>query len=601
MKKAIIIILAISSTLVFAQNNDNVINTLNEELKRNFSNLKIDNLKPLKYIEYALSDGEVYELDISYGSIITESSRKITKPFAKIVVGEEIRTNENYINQKSLWGYNYYSNVNIEKDPIPLKIYFWNKTDNLYKDKAELFENKISTMNQQKIDEVELDLEDFYASTMQTINISKPEIDIDKNKWKATVKSMSEVFLKYPEIENSNVYFKVFNTYIYYVNSENTTAQYPITIYSIKVQASTHASDGEELKDYILIYSASLDNLPDENALLSKTEELAKDLTNLKNATVFNDAYAGPVLFEGQAAAEIFSQVFLKIDNALYAKRKPIIEKSVIENYSNYIGNTSNKLDYRFDKKIISRDLTITAMPSGILNADKNLFGNYSIDAQGIIPLKDHVLIDKGVLKGFMSDRIPTQKEKNSNGYKQWVISDNGIVQDIGPGVIQMTSETTLNNKQIMEKLKSVADEEDLDYVLIVRKLKNNNTGFEKVSTSFFSSGTKKKGINLLYVYKHYVKTGKEELVRSIELDRITISNFKRILGVTEENIIYKTMLNSKEHKSMWWRDNPSNLNGMPTTIVVPRAILFEELELQKNKNIIVDTPPIVSSPIVLE
>jgi hypothetical protein len=600
MKKLIIIILAIGSTLLYSQNN-NVINALNEELNRNFSNLKIDNLKPLKYIEYALSDGEVYELNVSYGSVITENSKKITKPFAEVIVGEDIRTSENYISQNSLWGFNFFDNVNIEKDPIPLKIHFWNETDNLYKNEAETFENKISTMSQQKIDEIELNLNDFYSSSKQTINIDRPQISIDKNKWKAIIKSMSNVFFKYPEIENSNVYFNVFDTYIYYVNSENTTAQYPITIYSIKVKASTHAEDGEELSDYMLIYSASADNLPDVKTLLSKTEDLAKNLSGLKSATVFNDAYAGPVLFEGQAAAEIFLQVFLKSDNALYAKRKPIIEKSVIERYSSYIGNTSNKLDYRFNKKIISRDLTITAMPNSVLDKNKNLFGKYSIDAQGIIPLKDHVLIDKGVLKSFMNDRIPTQNEKSSNGHKQWVISNNGIVQDIGPGVIQMTSENTLNNKQIIEKLKSVADEEDLDYVLIVRKVKNNNSGLDKISQSYFSSDTEKKGINLLYVFKYYVKTGKEELVRSIELDRLTISSFKRVLGVTKENITYKTMLNSKEHITVWWRGNPSNLNGMPSTVIVPYAILFEELELQKTKSIIVDTPTIVESPIASE
>ena len=94
MKKLIIIILAIGSTLLYSQNN-NVINALNEELNRNFSNLKIDNLKPLKYIEYALSDGEVYELNVSYGSVITENSKKITKPFAEVIVGEDIRTSEN--------------------------------------------------------------------------------------------------------------------------------------------------------------------------------------------------------------------------------------------------------------------------------------------------------------------------------------------------------------------------------------------------------------------------------------------------------------------------------------------------------------------------
>ena len=62
---------------------------------------------------------------------------------------------------------------------------------------------------------------------------------------------------------------------------------------------------------------------------------------------------------------------------------------------------------------------------------------------------------------------------------------------------------------------------------------------------------------------------------------------------------VYNTMLKSNKHVNAWWQKEASTLNGVPTTIILPDAILFEELELQKSKTIIVDTPPVNSSPIV--
>jgi hypothetical protein len=581
-----------------AQTDDAVLNALSEELNRNKSQLKIDKLKPVKYLEYAVSNSTVYEVKAAYGAIISEDDKKIAKPYMKLIVGEGKRTNQNYITQQSLWGWDYFPPVNYENDITNLKINFWSSTDYAYKDATEAFENKVSTMSQQSIDDELLNLSDFYESEKKAINIDDDNITINKQKWSGLVKDLSAEFAKYTEIENAIVDFKVYDSYIYYVNSEGTRAKYPLTLYAIKAKVSTHASNGEELNDYMLEYAVKESFLPTKEVLLKQVNKLAQDLTALKSAEIFNDAYAGPVLFEGQAAAEVFAQIFLKKDNALFAKREPIIEKSLLENSAGEIGNTSNKLDFRFDKKIISRDLSIVSMPSAYVKSTENIIGQYPIDAEGVVPAQDLTLVGEGVLKAFMNDRIPAKMQKTSNGHMQWTLSNDGIVQDKGAGIVELKSKTTFSNKKLVEKMKSIAQEEDLDYVLIVRKVKNNNSGLDEVKRSWWGNDSKPKSVEVLSVYKHEIKTGKETLVRSIELDRLSMSNFKKIVGVSDANMIYNTMVKSDKHVDLWWQNSTSTLNGLPTTIIMPNALLFEELELQKSKKIIIDTPPVNSSPL---
>ncbi|MBU0765926.1 MAG: hypothetical protein KJ607_13960, partial [Bacteroidetes bacterium] len=102
---------------------------------------------------------------------------------------------------------------------------------------------------------------------------------------------------------------------------------------------------------------------------------------------------------------------------------------------------------------------------------------------------------------------------------------------------------------------------------------------------------------SLICVYKVDLETGKEELIRSVEMD-ISLGSLKRLLGVSAEEYIYNTVLTSSKHRNNWWEDNPWNLNGVPATFIVPGAILFEELELSKLKRAVTNIPPVVETPI---
>ncbi len=586
---SLIVILSFSFP-IFSQNTV-IQEAMKEEIERNKNDLSLEGLKSPFYISYIVSDAKTLKISASLGALISSKEVHYRKPYVRTLVGDNKQTNENYEDINSAWSYTFLRNIALEDVKDVLKIGFWNETDRKYKKAAERYERKSSLLKQQNLSEEDRALYDFSEAKAVKISIKNNNFAIDKNRWETYSKEISKVFLEYKEIHGSEVLFNIFTSQVYFLDTDGSEATFPLTIISLRINAKTQAGDGDRLSDELLYYVNDLNDIPDVEKVKNDIKELANSLIDLKSLKGYNDAYAGPVLFEGQAVAEIISQLFFNNATGLIAKRKPIIDKNAVQ----YIKNTENQLELRMNKKVISRELSVISETN---SKNSKYIGKSDIDAEGVVPDEKLALIENGVLKSFLSDRTPSLKQSKSNGHKRFVLSDGGLLPDVGPGIIRVTSNKPVTMDTLKQRLMSKAKEEDLDYALIVRKIKNNNSGFkdESIKNNFGEEG-KQKPI-LVYVYKINLSDGKEELIRSIDLSRISVSSLKRVLGVTDKAYTYNTLMKSDEHTDRWWQDDAWNLNGIPTTFIVPNGILFEELELFKMKKAIKELPPIVENPI---
>lgn len=99
---------------------------------------------------------------------------------------------------------------------------------------------------------------------------------------------------------------------------------------------------------------------------------------------------------------------------------------------------------------------------------------------------------------------------------------------------------------------------------------------------------------SLVRVYKISVKTGEETLIRGCELQNIDYSAFKHIIATSNTNFVYNTLSNSGENF-----DSPGSLSGIPVSIILPQAVLFEEVEVSKKNLSGSKKPPLVLNPII--
>ena len=526
---------------VFAQSENPVIYTIQKEVERNKTGLVMEGMTSPFFISYSVLDVYSYNISATLGKIIyfNENRNRIGVP--RVLVGDYMRNNVNAIGQMRM-----YTRLNTslyDDEGVPVTI--WRNLDEFYKNAVELNKAKTAVQQQQTQTKEEEELPDFEQVKPVDIILKSIPIDFDKAYWENYLRKASEIAKQYPEILGSTMSLNVRNIMTYTYNTENSRYAVPTTFYQLIFSANIRAKDGQDLTHTIWIENATFKQMPDVATFGNQCKTVMENLVKLKNAPVIDDAYSGPVLFEGSAVVRIFRQAFFN-NNKLSAAPKMI---------NPVRPQAGNDFEMMLNKKVISRSITVKSITGQEFYKGQRLNGYYYVDAEGVVPDKELVLIENGVLRNMLSGRRPTKKIQHSNGHTRYDINTDNL--QVIPGNILITSNQTFSNENLRKKLLDAAKEEDLDYAYIVKQYDS--------------------GINL--IYKIYVADGREELVRGATIsDDSNLRAFKRILGASDKEQI-------------------ANYGELQTTIICPDAILFEEMDVTRMSNLEFKKPYIVQKP----
>ncbi|MDR0385783.1 MAG: hypothetical protein LBH60_06875 [Prevotellaceae bacterium] len=522
--------------LLHAQDNA-IISAIKSETDRNMSELKIDKLKPPFFINYTVIDVNQLNIAASEGAVSESTKTSYRIGFSNLLVGDYNRNNANY-------RYNYMlRNIPLENDAKGIATAVWENLDRTYKNAAESYEAKVAVIAQQNMEEEELNLPDFDKTEPVTLIIDQPKVNADKAYWEDFAKKSSEILKKYPEILNSSVKINIADQMIYTYNTENTKLAIPDPYYCMTLSLYSVTKDGQELSDELYIEHGSFEQMPSLQAFIDTCETFIKYFIELKNAPIITEAYTGPVMFENMAVAEPLQTFFFQ--STLLANRKPVG------------GRGGNNTEMMKDKKLVSRSLTLKSLSGTEAYKGRKLDGYYPVDVEGVVPDKELVLIEKGVLRNMLNGRTPTKKFKHSNGHKRMNLRQ--MNPRTCPGNVILSSDNTYSPDELKKKLLDAAKEEDLDYAYIVRRYRGNR---------------------LMSIYRIYVNDGREELLRGAVLPDFNIRSYKRILGASNNEFFYT-----------------GRTFGNLATYIVPGALLFEELEVSRDNNITFRKPFVVPQP----
>ncbi len=538
---------------------------LQDEIQRNMDYLQIEDMQKPFYIGLNLVDINNICVQSTLGAITISKegcSKRIYLP--EVYVGSYELSNLNYLdintrrNSRRIRTF-----VPVENSADGISKALWETIDKAYKLAAEEYEAKKSAMNEQVISEEEKSLADF--SKEKVINLHLPVTDLNFNKeyFEKLSKELSSIFLEYPDIQSSYVTITGFKANIYFSNSEGSSATYPVSGIRILITADTQAPNGERLDDESCFYALNEKEIPSKEVMINEIKAMANNLKAMRSAPVFDDIYNGPVLFTGQAAFELFAKSMTSIKSS----RKLICgdERSSESTKNKLILNNS------LNKRIISSDISIIAQPQLKEYKGEKLFGYTPVDMQGVIPPEEIVLVENGVLKSLFSSRNIGINHKNSNGHLRF--GYNSIFPGIAPSIVNMKSENELSTEDLKQKLIEQALEEDLEYAIIIKKMKRN----EDVP---------------VYIYKVDVETGNEEMVRTTQLN-IKIQDYKKIISTSDNKELYNVFVNQSRHKRTY-------IEGVPASFMSYDGILFKSIEVKKTRRPIKMKLPAVKNPVAL-
>jgi predicted Zn-dependent protease len=307
----------------------------------------------------------------------------------------------------------------------------------------------------------------------------------------------------------------------------------------VEVEASSEAADGMRLRHWIPFNAGSFEQLPPAPEITKAIRQMAADLTALRSAPVLDADYSGPVLFTGQASAEMFARV---LGPNLSGQRLPLSEQQQGQ-------TTRSELLDRLNRPVLPRFLSIFDDPTAQRIGNQELLGHYQVDDQGV-PARRVSLIEQGVLKTLLMSRRPGKDMPQSNGHGRSGVPGRESAQ-IGNLFIQSTEGKSYDD--LKQQLIKMCLEENLQYGLLVKAL--------------VPDGRSPIGMPVL-TYKVYVSDGHEELIRGAFAQGIPIRSLRQIEAVGNDAFVVNRLTGSNELPT-------------PTSIVAP-SVLLEEMELKR-------------------
>ena len=549
MKKLLIIITTLLFLTTVQANNDAVIfKAMQEEMARNLTGLKLPDMPAPFFINYIVVEGEAIDITASLGGIV----RSAHNPIIRSASVRALTESTDFTNDARFTNQGQAANVTIENDVNQIRRDLWMATDRDYKRGLDLLATKRNASRRLNLPEAE-NLPHFNLPKAVKMQINPRDYaPYQKAQLEKQMRDLSAIFKEFPKIHSSQVVLAARQNVFYIVNSQGSEIKQPLSSVQIRIRAEIRSDDGALYVDQRVIVAENINKLPNSAELARIVRTFADELQKLAEAPLVGEYYSGPVLFERDAAADIFMNNILTPAGVVFSRR-PIAQ-----------GNTDFVANKPLGRKVVDTRLTVINHTQMTSYKGVNLVGAYAVDAEGVVPAPRQVLVERGLLRQILNASIPNQQATSSNGNFRLGITPSQITTQIKPAVLEIQSTKPLSPSNLKKRLISTAKSEGLEYAYIVRQL----------------SGTVK-------IYQVDVKTGRETLMRSPDIERIGIGRLKRFDAVSSEEFIANRMYRI---------GNADGGEALPMSIICPAGILFQDVEIKRLTTNMGTLPP-VSNP----
>ena len=333
--------------------------------------------------------------------------------------------------------------------------------------------------------------------------------------------------------------------------------------------ADTQATDGMPLSDSETFAARSLDALPSRDRLLASLGALQKRLVALRTAQPLDKRYTGPVLFEGQAAAELIGQTLAPAFIGI--PRMVTDNQMLVRAFGSDEGGMRDKLGSRILPAWINITDDATAGPP--------FLGGYPVDDDGV-PARANKVVERGVFKMLLNSRALVGGAERSTGNRRAV----GAM----PTNVIVSATQSVPAAGLKAKLIAAAKERGLDYGILIRRLNNATapkpTGNARamVITIGHSGAAAGAGGYQLEPVIEAVKVfadGREELIQGATINGLGLASFRDILAVSDQPYVYTNAYRNNRQSPLM---GGPLVAGTPLVSFSVPSLLFDEVSLQR-------------------
>ena len=541
---------------------------MRDQMARSLS-MQLSGLAKPYFLAYRVQEITGFSVSASLGSLVTSHDTRSRVLHVELRVGDYKLDNSNFLSlgARPGGGFGAGLQIAIDDDYNELSREIWLATDSEYKKAVELFAAKQATLQNQSQGE---DVPDFSRERPNKSFEKQKPASVDTSALEADARQVSSVFRQMPELQSSQVSIDVENVFTRYLNSEGSEYTKSNVLTVVSISATAQAEDGLPLQDIELVFVNSPSELSAQE-LAARAQQMVARLQKLRTSGSF-DRYNGPVLFEGEAGAEIFAQLFAP---ALVASRNPVTDnprgQAFIEQMTTRFGGGT--LSDRIGGRVLPDSVNVVDNPKLDSFQGKILMGAYSVDDEGV-PGRVNTVVESGVLKLVLASRIPIAGATQSTG------SHRGI--SAAPSNLILTSSKSTSDQELRRMLLDRAKARGYDYGVVVRRAGGSTGEFIQMAMSMMQGGSAP-GNNMLEVYKVYAN-GREELMHGEQLPSVTAASFKDIVAVGDEPIVYNSPFFPGFTSILMagMSGDTRAVTDLPVVSYVVPSLLFDEVTLKK-------------------
>jgi TldD protein len=427
-----------------AKGDDALLRAMQQELDRE-KGLLLPGMQKPYFVEYRLDDITTYEAVANYGALTREESRH------QRVVRVTVRIGDYTTDSSTPRGDGAVELAPTDDSPLALQYALWTATDTAYKNALRAYSAKQAALKQFQSAQAQAD----FAQAKPVVQVSPlATLDLDSNEWKHRIVEASGLYASdsavksfAADVQYSTASIRGVALNRYLVNTEGTTVRLGYTGYNGAISVGGQASDGMRLSRDNGTVATTAKELESASAFRKQVIDDLKSFEELRNAPVVSaDDYHGPVLFSGDAAADVFTRLFV-----------PNIEADRPE--MGTTARTTGAYTSSFKSRVLPDMFSVTDDPLETKFNGKGLLGAYSIDDEGV-PAQSVDIVVHGKLENFLIGREPVKDFSTSNGH--------GRAAPAQPphsraGVIVIKADQPLSKDELNKRLLAMAKEQGKD------------------------------------------------------------------------------------------------------------------------------------------
>jgi len=541
---------ALSAT-AFGAGESVLLDTMSQELQRNFQALKQKADPSPYFMAYEVTDLDTHEVGATLGVLNSTDNQRNRYLDVTVRVGDEKMDNYRRARGERIQ-FTSGTPVAIEDVPSALSSRMWLETDRVYRAAADRL---IRIKTNQQVKAADRDQSNDFSSEEAYAHTEAPfRATFDDAKWKESVRDWSRDFRSYPDLLSSNVSVSVQADNRYIVNSEGTKIEQGRGFARIVISASAKAKDGMDVSDFQTFEAFEPSGLPSPEVVRAAVKTIGEHVEALTTAPTA-EPFVGPAIFSGRASGVFFHEIF---GHRIEGHRQK--DEAEGQTFTKSVG-----------EKILPDFLSVTFDPTIKKISGVDLNGWYEYDDEGVKgePVK---AVENGVLKNFLMSRSPIEGFNHSNGH--------GRRQ---PGMEVVSRQSNL----IVSSTRSVSDEKLRQMLIDEIKRQNKPYGLYFADITGGFTTTQRSGLQAfkvipVIVYKVFADGRPDQLIRGADIVGTPLASFAKILATSDKTEVFNGYCGAES-------------GSVPVSAVSP-AILISEIEIEKTSSG-QDLPPLLPSP----